>query len=133
MRVELNAPERLVLFELLPPTHTAINYRLIEQVRMAVAFTEEEIAEFAIVRDEDTGRTDWDRSKDAITKTVDIAGPVVVIIIGILEKLDSGEKIGAHNITLHDKFVSIDRAEEEGDGEPSPSDLPGESTSPKGE
>jgi hypothetical protein len=99
--MKLNVLERITLLGLLPTEGTYITFKLLIDLKGALAFNEKEIKEFCIK--ENDGRITWTKSVD---KEVDIGDTIKEVIVKKLKELDSQGKINDQNIGLFEKFVN---------------------------
>lgn len=101
--MELNILERLMLGSILPPQGDIVTLKLVEDLKMAVAFTEEEIADCEIEHEE--GRVNWNPKAAEYFKEIPIGPKTMSLIVGELEKRNEEKTLTAEFISLYEKFM----------------------------
>jgi len=98
--MKLNVLERITLLQVLPTEGSYITFKLLMDLKSALAFNEKEIKDFSISEKE--GRITWKKSEE---KDVEIGEKTREIIEVALKKLDESGKVNEQNITLFEKFI----------------------------
>jgi len=103
--VELSVVDRVVLLSILPESGTFVTMKVVRQLRDALHFNEEEIAEFGL-KQEGTAVT-WETSRAV---PIEI-GPVAhKIIADALKALDAEERVTDREFSLYERFVAVEAA-----------------------
>ena len=100
--MELGVKERVVLLQLLPTEADYITYKIIEDLKMELSFSEDEIKEFEITVVQ--GQILWN-TKKIKTKEIEIGETAEKIITKALEEADKQNKINGDNSKLYERFV----------------------------
>jgi len=102
-KVKLNSLERLVVGSLLPKESSFANYKILNDLRVELSFTEEEIAALNMKTAENGGvMAQWGAVKE---KEITFGATTEKIVIDALVKLDKQEKLLPEHISLYKKFV----------------------------
>lgn len=115
-KVKLNLFERLICMTLWPPEGSFTTLKIVRDMQMELAPTEEEIKLAGIKDDLLTGGVlaeDWTAVEDKEIVFGDVAK---ALIVGALEKLDGEEKLTQQHFSLYEKFV-LEKKEEVKEGE----------------
>lgn len=102
--MELNILERLMLASILPEKGDIVTLKIVQDLRLALAFTEEEIADHNISNEND--RVTWNPEASEYVKEIPIGPKAMSLIIGELETRDKDKVLVADFISLYDKFMS---------------------------
>ena len=113
-KVKLGLFERLVCMALLPTEGSFATLKIVRELQMTLAPTEEEYKAAGLKDDLLTGGINaelgWDKVEDKEIVFGDIAK---AIIVSALEKLDKEEKLTQQHISLYEKFVIGEKKEGE--------------------
>ena len=101
--MQFDVSDRLTLQGILPAEGNFVTMKVIRDLRSALSFSEEEIADFEIKENGD--RVTWDKTKEE-PKDVDIGGKATEIIVSTLERMDREKKLAAAHLPLYEKFMS---------------------------
>jgi len=115
-KVKLNLFERLVCMALLPAEGSFVTLKIVRELQMELAPTEEEIALAEVKDDLLTGGVtakNWNAVEDKEIVFGDIAK---ALIVSALKKLDEAEKLTQQHFSLYEKFV-IGKVEEVKEGD----------------
>lgn len=97
-------PERLVLLNLLPAEGNIVTLRVVQQLRMELSFSEEELSAAEVV--EEGGQVRWNRATAmGIVKDVTIGDAARGLIVDTLKGLNDKGELTAGHISLYEKFV----------------------------
>jgi hypothetical protein len=98
--MQLTVGDRIVLLDLLPREGSFLTMKIIRQLRDALYFSEEELAEFGLKQDGAAFNWTSDRA-------VEIAiGPKArEVVAGALQALDAAGKITDREFTLYERFA----------------------------
>ena len=103
-KVKLTLFERFVVISLLPSEGSYITLKIVRELQMELAPTEEE-AKLAGVFEVEGGGTDAE-DWDAVALKEIVFGDIAKgIIVDALEELDEGEKLTQQHFSLFEKFV----------------------------
>ena len=113
-KVKLNLFERLVCMALLPAEGSFATLKIVRELQMELAPTEEEYKLAGLKDDLLTGGINaelgWDKVEDKEIVFGDIAK---AIIVSALEKLDKEEKLTQQHFSLYEKFIIGEKKEGE--------------------
>lgn len=113
-KVKLGLFDRLVALALLPPEGSYATLKIVREMQMELAPSEEESKAAGIIDDLLTGGVQatlgWDKVEDKEIVFGDIAK---ALIVGALEKLDAEEKLTQQHFNLYRWFVLGEKQEEE--------------------
>jgi len=110
-KVKLKLFDRLVCMSLLPPEGSFATLKIVRDLQMELAPTEEEAKLAGLENDLVNGGTiakDWDIVPEKEIVFGDIAKG---IIVAALEKLDKEEKLSQQHFILYEKFILGDKKE----------------------
>lgn len=98
--MKLNVLERVILPNILPTESNYVTYKIVNDLKLQLAFTEEEFVKFEIKTENKT--INWSKSED---KEIEIGVKCKEIIREALTKLDEQGKINNQNSSLYEKFL----------------------------
>ncbi len=98
--MELSVLERVILPSILPTEANYVTYKIINDLKINLSFSEEEIAKFGITSN--NGAVAWTKSEN---KEIEIGVKCKEIIRDVLTKLDQEGKINNNNSSLYEKFI----------------------------
>ena len=106
--MKLNVMERINLAGILPAEGNLVIFRILTDLKKALAFTEKEMKKFEIVQkdvpDADgkmSNRIFWKKSEDV---EIPIGEQATIIIQAALKKVDAEDKVNENNFSLFVKF-----------------------------
>jgi len=109
-KVKLNSLERLMVASLLPKESSFADYKILNDLRIELAYTEEEKAAINMKPAENGGvMAQWSAVKE---KEITFGATTEKIVIDALVKLDQQEKLLPEHISLYKKFVVREKKEE---------------------
>ena len=100
--MELGINERIALLQILPKEGDYLTYKILQDLKNELSFTEKEIDDWKIVISDN--RMTWDVKKER-KKKVNIGEKATEVIREAFKKLDKEKKINSSNIALYEKFV----------------------------
>lgn len=100
--MELTILERIILLSILPTETNYITYKILNDFKSELSFSEKELKDFEIK--EIDGRITWNNMKEK-SKKITVGEKVNEIICASLKKLDETGKINDENVTLYEKFI----------------------------
>ncbi len=100
--MELNILERLMLVSILPQQGDIVSLKLVQDLKMSLAFTEEEIVEYKIVNDDN--QVTWDPEAEYV-KDVQIGPKAMSLIVSELEQRNEDKTLSVDFISLYDKIM----------------------------
>lgn len=105
--MNLTIRERIILLSILPKEGNYAMLKILTNLRMSLAFTEEEVKEWNVVTDPDTWQTTW--NKDAVgTVEIPIGEKATDIIVDAFKKLNKQNKLVEEMIDTYERFVTIE-------------------------
>jgi hypothetical protein len=111
--MKLNIKDRLVLLNTLPPEGSFATVKIVHELKMTLAPSEEEAAAIGLVQE--AGQVRWDPTKD-VEKDIPMGKVAKGIIESALKKLDAEQKLTPDHLGLYEKFV-VGEEEEKSDGQ----------------
>ena len=100
--MKLNLFERFIALGILPKEGNFVTLKIIQNLKMSLAPSQEEITEFEIKQD--GVNTSWnDKGKE--DREIEIGEKATDIIIEALKKLDKEKKLTEQHYTIYEKFV----------------------------
>ena len=116
-KVKLGLFDRLVCLALLPAEGSYATLKIVRDLQMELAPSEEESKLAGIVPNLLTGGTEATLGWDKVEEKEIIFGDIAkAIIVAALEKLDAEEKLTQQHVALYEKFI-IGEKKEGGEGE----------------
>jgi len=103
--MEFTVLERIVLQVILPEKGNYLTYKVIENLRNDLAFSEKELKDYELKVGE-TGTT-WNSKKEK-PKEVEVGDVGLSIIKEALTKLDKEGELNKENIALYERFIKND-------------------------
>lgn len=100
--MKLSALERLVILGTLPKEGSYATLKILMNLKMSLAFTEEEIKKWGIVSDLAKNQTAWKTNGET---EIPIGEKATDIIVDALKKLDQQNKLPAEAMSAYEKFV----------------------------
>jgi len=98
--MELTIAERLVLLNIIPVEGNYVTAKILQRLRLAVGFTEEEVEKWNMVVSEE--KVEW--KDEAEPTNIPIGKVARAEIVKALEKVDEAGKVNAQHFTLFEKF-----------------------------
>ena len=99
--MNLSVLERLVLLTALPKEGGYATLKILMNLHLSLSFTEEQIKEWGITSDPETG-TAW---KENAVVEIPIGEKATDIIVGAFKKLDREKKLTPEMIDTYEKFI----------------------------
>ena len=103
--MELTILERLMLNGILPAQGNIFTLKIIQELKMALAFSEEEIEEHEIAKLEDNRGLKWKPESNEWVKDISIGPKAMSVIVEELERRNEAKELTAEFISLYDKFM----------------------------
>lgn len=100
--MELKAMDRLILLSVLPREGDFTTLRIVQDLRMALSFSEEENKKLQFHRDGD--RMVWSIEADA-SRDIPIGEKAHDIIVDSFKRLDSAKKLQVEQMEMYERFV----------------------------
>jgi hypothetical protein len=100
--MKLSLVERFVLLSALPREGDFATLRVLTNLRLALAPTEEEIAQWEIASDPAANRTTWKVNGEA---DIPIGEKATDIIVGRLKGLDREKRLPLEALSVYEKFI----------------------------
>ena len=102
--MNLSVLERLVILKALPGEGDYASLKILTNLRMSLAFTEEETKAWEIVTNPKTGQITWQNDGEA---DIPIGERATDIVIGAFKKLDSDKQLPVEAMSAYEKFISL--------------------------
>ena len=106
--MKLDIPERIALLSILPVEGSILSLRVLKELRIDLAFTEEEIKDYGLsnhIMPEGGATITWNPEQTGTLKDVKIGDVAKSIIINKLKELDAMQKLHITMMPLYEKFV----------------------------
>ena len=100
--MKLDVPDRLVLLNLLPAEGNVLTLRIVQELRLALAFSEKELLAAELVQKDGLAR--WNPEAD-VTKEVTIGSAASGLIVDALKKLEGESRLTVNHLSLYERFV----------------------------
>ena len=107
--MKLSIKDRLVLLNTLPPEGNFATLKIVHELKMALAPSEEEAKAIDLVQE--AGQLRWNPTKD-VEKDVPIGKVARGVIETALKKLDAEKKLTPDHLSLYERFVVGEEEEE---------------------
>lgn len=101
--MKLNVIERVMLANILPPTGSFANIKLLRVAKEALSFDDLENKKLKFVQNED--QLIWDPKADVKDKDINLGEIVTQMVVKELKKLDEEEKLTDQHFSLFEKFI----------------------------
>lgn len=102
--MNLSIPERLIIMSILPIEGSYATLRILQNLKLSLSFTEEEIKEWQIVPDMERQRTTWN-DKVLGEADIPIGEKATDIIVEALAKLNRDKKLPMQAMSVYEKFI----------------------------
>ena len=99
--MQLGILDRVTLLQVLPAEGNYITFKILNDLKAELSFSEKEIEECGLEVSEN--KIAWKLSFD---KDVNVGDKANEIIVTALKKLDGEGKINASNVSLYEKFIT---------------------------
>ena len=100
--MELSVAERLGILSILPVRGDYITLKVLDQLRMNLAFSEEELKEYGIIEDKENQRVDWSSAAVVDIPMGEVASDLVV---KAFVDLDKRKELPVNLLELYEKFI----------------------------
>ncbi len=100
--MNMSVLERLVALTVLPAEGDYVTLRILNQLKMSLSFTEEEIRAFGIATEPGTNKMSWTEGTDV---DIPIGEKATDIIVESLKRLNKEKKLKADMMSLYEKFI----------------------------
>ena len=107
--MKLNIKDRLVLLNTLPPEGNFATLKIVHELKMALAPSEEEAKAIGLVQEAEQIR--WNPTKD-VEKDIPIGKVARGVIETALKRLDAEQKLTPDHLGLYERFVVGEDEEE---------------------
>jgi len=98
--MELTILERLTLLGILPAEGNFVTMKILQRLRLALGFTEDEVEKYSIVATENNVK--WDNEVEPVN--IPLGKVARAEIVKALEKLDKDGKVSDRHLSLYEKF-----------------------------
>jgi len=101
--MNLSIMERIILLGILPKEGDYATLKILNTLKMALSFTEEEIKEWGITADPIANTTKWAINGEA---EIPMGEKATDIVVDALKDLDHKHKLPDHAMGVYEKFIS---------------------------
>lgn len=101
--MELDILERLMLMSVLPAQGDITTLKIVQELKLAIGFSEEELEEHSIVFGGE--RVDWNPESNEYVKDIPIGPRAMSVIVEELERRNEAKELTADYISLYGKFM----------------------------
>ncbi len=98
----LNVSERLTMLGILPKEGSFATLKILNELRMNLSYTEDEMKEWEIVDDKEAMKIYWEENGEA---DIPIGEKATGIIVDELRSLDKNKKLPELAMTVYEKFI----------------------------
>ena len=98
----LKVSERVLLLAVIPKEGNYTTLKILDELRMNLSYTEEELKKWDIDVNQETRMVSWDEDGEA---DIPIGEKATGIIVDELRKLDTENKLSSHTIPIYEKFI----------------------------
>ena len=102
--MKLTFMQRMMILQVLPETGSFITIKVVRKLREDLSASEKEYKHLGITEDAETGRVNWDQTKDKL-KEVEIGEIASEMIKKKLKEMDSAEELTPNHESLYEMFV----------------------------
>lgn len=100
--MKLSVAERLGILSILPVRGDYITLKVLNQLRMNLAFSEKELKEYGIIEDKETERVNWNSD---VTVDIPIGEVASDLVVNAFVDLDKRKELPANLLELYEKFI----------------------------
>jgi hypothetical protein len=100
--MKLNVLERLMILSVLPKEGDYARLKLLNNLKMSMSFSEEEINKWGIVSDLERNQTNWKENGES---EIPIGEKATDIIIETLKELNRTKKLHSNLMGVYEKFI----------------------------
>ncbi len=100
--MNLSVAERLGILSILPVRGDYITLKVLNQLRMNLSFTEDELKDWGIVEDKENKRVSW--NSDEVTD-IPIGEVATGLIAKSFKELDKRQELPVNLLDLYEKFI----------------------------
>lgn len=100
--MELSVAERFAILSILPVRGDYITLKVLEQLRMGLSFTEEELKNYGIVEDKENKRVDW---KIDETNDIPVGEVATGLIVKSLKEIENRKELPLNLMAIYEKFI----------------------------
>ena len=100
--MKLSVHERVVILSLLPKEGSFATLKILEQLRMSLSFTEEELKKWKIVENTKEGRINWEKDGEA---EIPVGEKATDIVVDALKKRDKENSLPMRAMGVYEKFI----------------------------
>ncbi len=100
--MKLSVAERLGILSILPIRGDYITLKVLNQLRLNLAFSEKELKDYGVVEDKEKQRVDW--SSDAVVD-IPIGEVASDLVVRAFRDLDKRKELPANLVELYEKFI----------------------------
>ena len=102
--MKLKVSERILLLSVLPKEANYVTMKVLDNLRMNLSYTEEELKKWDIDVNRETEMVSW---KEDGETDIPIGETATGIIVDELRKLDTQHKINSRTMPIYEKFISV--------------------------
>ncbi len=101
---KLSIGDRIILLQILPVESDYLTYKVINELRMNLSFSEQEIKDYQIKSEKHEGglTTTW---KDGLIKEITIGEASKSVLKEAFVNIEKAKKLNAQNVHLYEMFV----------------------------
>ncbi|MBU0792212.1 MAG: hypothetical protein KKC55_17380 [Gammaproteobacteria bacterium] len=100
--MKFNVLERVMLMGVLPQNFNFADYRILNELKTALSFSEKEMKELGMTQTDD--KVNW-KVADSPDKEIVVGKRATEIVVAALKKLDEAEQLTEQLISLYEKFI----------------------------
>ena len=104
--MNLSVLDRVVLLTILPKEGNFATLRILQDLRMALSFTEEEVKKFKVVVDVESGTTNWEQGHEEVE--IPMGEKATDIVVETFKGLDKKNLLHLEMMETYEKFITTE-------------------------
>jgi len=103
--MNLSVLDRVIVLTILPKEGNFATLRILQDMRMALAFTEDELKKFNLEVNDETGQTTWEGDEEV---EFPIGEKATDIVVQAFKNLDKNKKLQVDMMATYEKFITTE-------------------------
>jgi hypothetical protein len=103
--MNLSVLDRVIVLTILPKEGNFATLKILQDMRMALAFTEKELKKFNLQSNDETGQTTWEGDEEV---DIPMGEKATDIVAQAFKDLDKGKKLQVDMMTTYEKFITTE-------------------------
>jgi len=101
--MNLSVLDRVVILTILPKEGNFATLKILQELRMALSFTEKELKKFKITVDEELGTTNWEEGSGEVE--IPMGEKATELVTQSLEAMNSANTLKVDMMDTYEKFI----------------------------